>query len=282
MGRPLIATDLDGTLLMTGTHTPHPDAVEAVNRAIAADIPIVFATGRAPSEIQQIADEVGHRWFAVCCDGTALVDLRVNEVFRTHPIPADVKRAVVERLRAVYPDVRFLAEAISIGPVPPVRDGLLVERGFEAPWAWALEGARGVDDINEVIDNPDIVKLCAFRNVPNADPHGFDGVTGVLSDLVTSVRIGNELTFVDICARGVSKATGVAEFAELEGISPEDVFAVGDMHNDYELLLWAGRSFAVANAVERLHEVADLIVPTNDEGGVVQVVEAALLHLRQS
>lgn len=264
---------------MSGSHSPHPESVAAVNRAIAAGIPIVFATGRAPSEILAIADEVGHRWFAVCNDGTVMVDLRTEEVVQVHPLSQEVKSEVISRLRTAYPDVQFLAEAVTLGAIPPQRDGLLVEHGFEAPWAWALDGSRFVDDISEVIDHPTIVKLCAFRPVPVSGPGGYEDIADLVVDLVTAVRIGHDLTFVDFSALGISKATGVAELAEIEGISVEDVFAVGDMHNDYEMLVWAGNAFAVANAVERLHEIADLVVPSNDDGGVVHVVEAALNRL---
>ncbi len=79
----------------------------------------------------------------------------------------------------------------------------------------------------------------------------------------------------------MSKATGVAEIAEMHGIDQADVFAVGDLFNDIEMLDWAGVSFAVENAHPHVHDVADLIVPSNDEGGVAKVVEAALEHLRR-
>jgi hydroxymethylpyrimidine pyrophosphatase-like HAD family hydrolase len=51
------------------------------------------------------------------------------------------------------------------------------------------------------------------------------------------------------------------------------------MHNDLELLEWAGFSFAVENALPALHDIADVIVPSNDNGGVAHVVDAAMRHL---
>lgn len=278
MPLPLIATDLDGTLLTTGSGAPHPDAIEAVHKAIAAGIPVVFATGRSPVDVLPIAEMVGHRWFAVCNDGTALVDLRNNQVLRTHPLASETKLELISRLRNRFPDIKFLVDKVQVGPIPPDRRGLFVETGFEAPWAWALDGSAEVSNIDEVIRDPDIVKIAAFRDVDGQDYQNFLEIKELTEDLATVVRIHSDKTFVDFSMRGVSKATGVEELAELNGVSRDDVFAVGDLHNDVEMLGWAGFSFAVANAHPDVHEVADLIVPSNDEGGVAHVINAALAH----
>lgn len=279
---PLIATDLDGTLLMTGSHEPHPDAVAAIHRALAAGIQVVLATGRAPIDVVPIADIIGHRWFAVCCDGTTLVDLARSEVMATTPLTLDAKRGVVERLRSEFADVRFLVDRVDVGPIVADRYGLVFEEGFEAPWAWALEGARQISDIAEVLDDPTIVKMCAFRPTDGNDVAEYALISDMVSDLVTTVRINSQQTFVDMCFRGVSKASGVATIAEMLGIGSDHVFAVGDLHNDIEMLSWAGFSFAVANAHDAVLEIADVVVPANDDGGVAHVIEAALAHLRAS
>lgn len=279
---PLIATDLDGTLLMTGSHEPHPDAVAAIHRALAAGIQVVLATGRAPLDVVPIAELIGHRWFAACCDGTAIVDLAKTEVVSTKTIDLETKLSVVTTLRSAFDDVKFLIDRVNVGPINLKQYGLVFEEGFEAPWAWALEGARQVADIMEVIEDPTIVKMCAYRPVDGQDLTNHDEIRSLVSDRVTTVCINSQLTFVDMCALGVSKATGVGEIADMIGISSDHVFAVGDLHNDIEMLDWAGFSFAVANAHQAVRDIADVIVPANDEGGVAHVVEAALAHLRQS
>lgn len=279
MPKPLIATDLDGTLLTTGSGMPHPDAIEAVHKAIAAGIPVVFATGRSPIDILPIAEMVGHRWFAVCNDGSSLVDLKTETVIKTHPISPEVLSSVIEKLRTKYPEVKFLIDRVDEGPISN-HYKIVAENGFEAPWAWALDGARFIEDITDEIAQPGIVKLSVFLNLDGTTDAVFKEVKKYLPE-VTCVRIHSDRTFIDICNLGISKATGVAEIAETQGIGPEDVFAVGDLFNDIELLDWAGFSFAVKNAHPHVHDVADLIVPSNDEGGVAKVIEAALDHLNR-
>lgn len=279
MPKPLIATDLDGTLLTTGSQAPHPDAIAAVHRAIAADIPVVFATGRSPIDILPIAQMVGHHWFAVCNDGSSLVDLQTKTVLRTHPMSADLLHSVVSKLRSKFPGVKFLLDRVEVGEISTSYN-IVAENGFEAPWAWALDGARFVDDITEEFVYDGIVKLSVFIDADGTKSETFNEVREFLPE-VTCVRIHSDKTFIDICNKGISKATGVAEIAQMQGISQADVFAVGDLFNDIEMLDWAGFSFAVENAHPHVHDVADLIVPSNDNGGVAHVIEAAFEHLNR-
>ncbi len=277
---PLIATDLDGTLLTTGSQAPHPDAIAAVHQAIAAGIPVVFATGRSPIDILPIAEMVGHRWFAVCNDGSSIVDLATETVLRTHPMSEELLVAVVGKLRSQYPEVKFLLDRVELGPISDSYK-IVAENGFAAPWAWALDGARFVDDIVTEFSQPGIVKLSIYLDRDGNTDTSFKEVDAFLPE-VTCVRIHSEKTYIDICNKGISKATGVSELAQLQGIAQEDVFAVGDLFNDIELLAWAGFSFAVENAHPHVHEIADLIVPSNDNGGVAHVVQAALEHLNRT
>lgn len=277
--KPLIATDLDGTLLTTGSQAPHPDAIAAVHEAIAADIPVVFATGRSPIDILPIAEMVGHRWLAVCNDGSSLVDLRTETVLKTHPIPKETLVYVISKLRERFHGVKFLLDRVQVGPISN-NYKIIAENGFEAPWAWALDGARIVDDIMEDIAEEGVIKLSIFIDRDGTTDIAYKEIRDFLPE-VTCVRIHSEKTFVDICNKGISKATGVAEIASMHGISQDHVFAVGDLFNDIEMLGWAGFSFAVENAHPHVHDVADLIVPSNDNGGVAQVIKAALEHLNR-
>jgi hydroxymethylpyrimidine pyrophosphatase-like HAD family hydrolase len=52
--------------------------------------------------------------------------------------------------------------------------------------------------------------------------------------------------------------------------------AFGDMPNDLPMIVWAGTSFAVANAHPEVRAAADQVCPTNDEDGVAQVLERLL------
>ncbi|MDI3389332.1 HAD hydrolase family protein [Streptomyces sp. B-S-A8] len=58
------------------------------------------------------------------------------------------------------------------------------------------------------------------------------------------------------------------------GLGRQDVLAFGDGENDLALLRAAGYGAATANARLPLRDIADEIVPGNDEDGVAQCLEA--------
>src|SRR5205814_7796017 len=82
--------------------------------------------------------------------------------------------------------------------------------------------------------------------------------------------------FLEFASRDVTKASGLEFVAEHLGFSRERTVAFGDGENDIELVDWAGYGVAVANAHERVKEVADFVCPSVDEEGVAQVLEAFL------
>jgi hydroxymethylpyrimidine pyrophosphatase-like HAD family hydrolase len=94
----------------------------------------------------------------------------------------------------------------------------------------------------------------------------------VLADAVT-VTFSTSRGLIEISALGVTKATGLAEAAELLSLDASSVVAFGDMPNDIEMLRWAGHGVAMANAHEDVLAVADEITAPNVEDGVAQVLE---------
>jgi hydroxymethylpyrimidine pyrophosphatase-like HAD family hydrolase len=82
---------------------------------------------------------------------------------------------------------------------------------------------------------------------------------------------------VEISALGVTKASGLAALAADRGIDQAEVAAVGDMPNDVPMLLWAGQSFAVANAHSSAKEAAGMVLTeTNDEDAVALLLRRLL------
>ena len=80
----------------------------------------------------------------------------------------------------------------------------------------------------------------------------------------------------EIAPHGVSKWTGVCHVAETWNISADEICAVGDDVNDIPMIQAAGLGIAMDNALDEVKAVADRIAPTNDDDGLVQVVDWVL------
>ncbi|MEZ4607394.1 MAG: HAD hydrolase family protein [Deinococcales bacterium] len=78
---------------------------------------------------------------------------------------------------------------------------------------------------------------------------------------------------LEVMAEGVNKARALAQVARAFQISPHEVAAFGDEHNDLEMIKWAGLGVAMGNANPQLKEIADIITLSNDEDGVSHILE---------
>jgi hydroxymethylpyrimidine pyrophosphatase-like HAD family hydrolase len=82
-----------------------------------------------------------------------------------------------------------------------------------------------------------------------------------------------DFILVDVLAAGVTKGTTLAEWARALGLTSESVMAIGDNHNDREMLQFAGTGVAMGNSVPELLGGAFHITGTNDEAGLAQAID---------
>ncbi|MBU5441458.1 Cof-type HAD-IIB family hydrolase [Paenibacillus sp. MSJ-34] len=83
---------------------------------------------------------------------------------------------------------------------------------------------------------------------------------------------------IEINPAGVSKASGLRSVCELMGIGMDQVVAVGDSLNDLAAIRAVGLGVAMGNAQDVVKENADVIVATNEEDGVAQVIREYILN----
>ncbi len=84
---------------------------------------------------------------------------------------------------------------------------------------------------------------------------------------------GSKPEFVEMMMAGVSKGRALAFLARHLGIEPAEVMAIGDGHNDLEMLQFAGVSVAMGNAPDSLKEQASYVTRPNTEEGVAEAIE---------
>ncbi|MCK2213738.1 Cof-type HAD-IIB family hydrolase [Actinomadura sp. ATCC 31491] len=256
----LVATDLDGTLLRSdGTLSGR--TLAALDRVRAAGTLVAVVTGRPPRRMAEPADRLRGDGLAICANGAIEYDLRTRRVLAEHAIPPDVAREIVRRLRGALPELTFAAE---------YRDRFAYEPGHELGGHDSRSPCGSTAPLSELVALP-CVKLLARHPRLSAGELVAHAVIAV-GDLATPVNT-NRRRLVEICARGVDKATSLARLCERRGILPSQVMAFGDMPNDLPMLAWAGRSYAVANAHPAVLEAVRHHAPGNDDDGVAAVLE---------
>lgn len=86
-----------------------------------------------------------------------------------------------------------------------------------------------------------------------------------------------DFSLVDVCRAETTKGASLARLAASLGIARDDVLAVGDNHNDRDMLEWAGVGIVMGNASEELRSLGLEVTRTNDEFGLAQAIEKHVL-----
>lgn len=83
-------------------------------------------------------------------------------------------------------------------------------------------------------------------------------------------------SLLEISALGVSKGATLAKMAARLVISAEDCVTFGDNPNDFSMLEWSGRSYAMASGHPDGAKYAKSIAAPCEEDGVAIAIEALL------
>lgn len=261
----MFATDLDGTLLRSD-RTISERTAQAMESARLAGIEVVWATARARHSVHTLANSCGFRGKAVCANGAVILDLAdgTPKIVDTVSIETSLAATAMEQIRTLVPGVVFA----NVGPT----------QFFAEPEYAALcdftDHHRHVHEmvladtlplniepmVKIVARHPDVSSSDLYRTAASA---GIDGV---------------ELThsgapYLEMAASGVSKASALAQLCVAEGIDSSEVAAAGDAVNDLPMLMWAGTALAPSNALPEILDLADRVLPSNDEDGVASYLE---------
>jgi hydroxymethylpyrimidine pyrophosphatase-like HAD family hydrolase len=87
-----------------------------------------------------------------------------------------------------------------------------------------------------------------------------------------------DFAMIDVINPACSKGSSLAEWAALRGFAREEVMAIGDNHNDLEMLSFAGIPVVMGNSVPELKTYGWHETGTNDENGVALAIEQFALR----
>lgn len=128
-----------------------------------------------------------------------------------------------------------------------------------------------VDSFDEVDD--DIMKIAIYDPKQNIKEF-LDSIQSQLPQGLKIVTSGNE--WMDIQNQEINKGVAIQFLQMIYEIKPEECAAFGDQMNDYELLQHVQYSYAMANAVDPIKDIAYEVVLSNDEQGVIQKIKEIL------
>jgi hydroxymethylpyrimidine pyrophosphatase-like HAD family hydrolase len=96
--------------------------------------------------------------------------------------------------------------------------------------------------------------------------------------VAATVYESRDFAMIDVIHPRCSKGAALAEWATLRGLAREEVMAIGDNHNDLEMLAFAGIPVVMGNGVPKLKSFGWHETASNDHNGVAAAIEQFALR----
>ena len=260
----LIASDLDGTIVAHyGDITQR--TIDVFRKAHAMGVEIYFVTGRPPRWMPEIKEAFGIGG-AICGNGAMLYDLHNDKVLEEWLMPVEAQLETAKRLRAAIPQISFAVESHNYFH----REKIYIPR-----WDVGLDNV-GVDRIEEIITSPSLKMLARCSQQELSSDEMLEIALRELDGLVTVTHSNPSDSLLEISALGVSKGMTLAKIAARHGIDAADCVSFGDNPNDFSMLEWCGRSFAMVDGHPDAPKYAKGIAGPCEEDGVAIIIEQLL------
>ena len=253
----LAALDLDGTLLnSSGKVTDYTRKVlsEASDRGVV----IIPATGRPLASLPPVVAKQPWVRYALTSNGPVETAREVYEAFRGLPGGLNIfsdGRALRDTVQQRFFDERFarLAAVRGTEAIQP-NDGRFTILREQSEWM--SRHAHAVE------------KFCMFFHSAEEARQYLPRFTAIRGVEVVQGSPDN----IEVTAAGVNKGESLLALADHLGIPREATLAVGDSENDRAMLEKAGVAAVMANGMEHIRRLADIVSENdNDHDGVAEI-----------
>ena len=273
----LIALDIDGTLLDSEWKLPEANRA-AIAEATRRGIEVALVTGRRYDFAMPIARKLDAPLTMIVNNG-ALVRTHDGATHLRHLLP----RATAERvLQLTLPwrdgagvvfdrprENQIVLEVIETDD--PIRSSYYARNREFLSQAIPLESCL-IEDPIQVMFSGKVKPMrdaeAALRAATFLDEFG----------LAVTVYESKDFAMIDVIHPDCSKGSSLAEWAALRGFAREEVMAIGDNHNDLEMLSFAGIPIVIGNIVPELKNFGWHETGTNDQNGVAVAIERFALR----
>jgi Cof subfamily protein (haloacid dehalogenase superfamily) len=275
----LIASDIDGTLLNPQFQISKED-LTALERAHAAGIEIVLVTGRRHTFALPVAKQLGFDLWLISSNGAITRSLS-GETFHRDLMPRETCRELCTAMQAFRGNTVLTFDKETKGAIVLEHlDDLnaSIRRWLEKNMAYIefvvpIEQALTADPVQSMFCGSMVRMSEALRALEDS------GMGNRITILRTEYP-DRDLSMIDVLNAGCSKGHALERWAAHRGLGREQVMAIGDNHNDVEMLEFAGLPVIMGNACEELRGRGWTVTLGNDQCGVAAAVAEVVSGLK--
>lgn len=249
----LIASDLDGTLLLNGAQSLRDDTCELIHRLYTEKgIRFVSASGRQYDNQRRLFAPVSDEIAYICENGclSFFDGEMLHQELMDRALGQEIMRDILSR-----PGEEILLSGIHTSYLMP-KEASYVSHMRDV----VRNNVTVVEDIFATEEPYFKISVYAREGI---EAHA-DYWQKMYGDRVHVVTSGN--AWLDMMPKHVNKRTGLEKILERLGIAPEECVAFGDNFNDMEMLEYAGLPVTMDTAVQEVRDICERHTDTVENG----------------
>ncbi|MBQ9156904.1 MAG: HAD family phosphatase [Eubacterium sp.] len=270
MSYELIGLDLDGTLTDSNKEISE-NTRRALFRLMEKGKKVVLVSGRSIYGVMPLARELKldqYDGYVMGFNGGQVVSCRTGEVLHDYLLPGGVAESVY-KVTSSYQDVALITYHQDT-----IITGRRTNQYVELEAFGSRMAVRETDHFAEETAGLSLNKVVAC-----GDPVYISEIMVKLKD-----KFGASLNlftsdpyFGEVMPKGIDKGYSLQMLVESLGFTSNQVICCGDSGNDIPMIRYAGLGVAMGNALPEVKAAADYVTLTNDEEGVLHVIEKYML-----
>ncbi|MEY8354745.1 Cof-type HAD-IIB family hydrolase [Lachnospiraceae bacterium 54-53] len=277
----LIASDMDGTLL-TPKGTISQASIDAIQKLSGTGIEFLICTGRDYNDAEAIVKACSITCSYICLSGAAVYDqfgTTLNEIPLTSRNILDIEKILTEQNAALdilaahgrYTTAskkQKIKEAYSF-----LRDRndspLTMFQELKAAVRRRAASTTFIASIKELPPEETIFKICS-NGLPVDKVMLLKKIFSHYPDLAAASSFPTNIELTNSAAQ---KGPALKAYADLKGISPEEIMVLGDSDNDLSMFTPEfGWTVAMENAMPCIRDAAKYHTKSNAEDGVAWAI----------
>lgn len=269
MSEKVLVLDIDGTLTNSEKRITD-ETKKAIWTTLERGHKVILASGRPTPGMRRYMEELElkkYGGYLLSFNGGRIIDCRTGEIIYQRILPA-----------TVVPELYEFAKENNCGLL--TYSGEAIISAFEPDEYAELESRINGMEIQVEKNFTEFVNFDVNKCLLTAPVEIAPKLEKVLQEKYKDVLsiYRSEPFFIEVMPFHVDKAASLAHMLENIGLSKEDVICCGDGFNDISMIKYAGVGVAMGNAQPAVKEAADYITTTNDEDGLVPVIDTFILN----
>lgn len=265
MNYQLLTLDLDGTLTNSRKEIT-PSTRQALIDIQKNGKKVVLASGRPTYGVIPLAkllDLQIYGGYILGFNGGQITDCRSGNMIYNKTLPADYIRPVFELVKK-YPEAAIITY---------YKDEILA--GMQPNRYTDLESRINHMPIRLLNDFPAEIDFPANKLLVTGEPAVMEVIEKELKKTFHSALniYRSDTFFVEIMPQKIDKAYSLHRLVSSIGLKADNVICCGDGYNDITMIEYAGLGVAMENAQPLVRKTADFITKSNDNDGVLYVIQ---------